>query len=309
MIPHAAVSIVGGIQPGVLERAFGKEHRENGLLARVFLVSPPRHARGWRDAEVGTKTREAYGRLLHGLLELSPREVKLHDSDGHEYEDQQPVALRMDHWALARFKSYVNEHGLEQVELDGELAAAWSKLESGAARLSLIVHLIRVVGGDQSVETEVVDAGSVNAGIILADWFGYEARRTYGRLHESEEIRSRRELAEWIARKGGRVTPREVVQGRRDFRGGGVAGAEAALEGLVRLHLGRWEHPAPGSRGGRPSRFFVLTAVSTSTKPPEAPAEGGFVDVDATKGPESAQANVIRDPSPAVDGDDVEVIV
>ncbi len=36
-VPMAAVCVTGGIQPGVLKRVLGKEHRESGFLARPLL--------------------------------------------------------------------------------------------------------------------------------------------------------------------------------------------------------------------------------------------------------------------------------
>lgn len=40
-VPTAAISVVGGIQPGILNRTLGLEHRENGMLARLLLACPP----------------------------------------------------------------------------------------------------------------------------------------------------------------------------------------------------------------------------------------------------------------------------
>jgi hypothetical protein len=36
-VRHAAVSMAGGIQPGVLRRVLGQEHFENGLAPRLLL--------------------------------------------------------------------------------------------------------------------------------------------------------------------------------------------------------------------------------------------------------------------------------
>jgi len=44
-VPRAAVSIIGGIQPGTMAKYVGQEHRDNGLLARLLLAMPPRRAK------------------------------------------------------------------------------------------------------------------------------------------------------------------------------------------------------------------------------------------------------------------------
>ena len=38
-VPQAAVCVTGGIQPGILRRVLGTEHRESGLAARQASVS------------------------------------------------------------------------------------------------------------------------------------------------------------------------------------------------------------------------------------------------------------------------------
>ena len=48
---------------------------------------------------------------------------------------------------------FYNEHADEQVEMKGDLAAAWSKLEGYAARFALLIHLIRSVSDDPNLVT------------------------------------------------------------------------------------------------------------------------------------------------------------
>jgi hypothetical protein len=55
-VPQAAVSVVGGIQPTILRRALGREHRENGLLARLLLTCPPRKAKNWTEDDIDPVT-------------------------------------------------------------------------------------------------------------------------------------------------------------------------------------------------------------------------------------------------------------
>ena len=68
---------------------------------------------------------------------------------------------------------FYNEHAREQVELSGDLAAAWSKLEGYAARFALLVHLVRAESGDTTLaDASTVDEPSITAGVILSRWFG-----------------------------------------------------------------------------------------------------------------------------------------
>ena len=98
-------------------------------------------------------------------------------------------------------------------------------------------------------------------------------------LSEDEQHSARRQLVEWIERKGGSVTAREVQQGHRRYKT--AQDAEAALEELAAGGLGYWELSPTGQRG-HPTRRFILPAVSTvygnSAKKDK---NGNTVDVDA----------------------------
>jgi hypothetical protein len=153
--------------------------------------------------------------------------------------------------------AFYNEHAQEQIELDGDLSAAWSKLEGYAARLALIVHCIRAAADDAELASaEEVDVQSIAAGIELSRWFGNEARRIYAMFGESDEDRDDRALRDWIERRGGRVTVREVQQGNRSFATADKA--RSAIDRLVKAGHGVWQSPPVGDRGGRPTETFSL---------------------------------------------------
>jgi len=105
-----------------------------------------------------------------------------------------------------------------------------------------------------------VDAASIAAGVRLAQWFKREARRVYSLLGESDDDADQRWLVEWIERKGGSVTAREVQQGHRQYRTAGDA--VAALDELASAGCGDWQPTPPGQRG-QPTRRFILSTVST----------------------------------------------
>jgi hypothetical protein len=121
--------------------------------------------------------------------------------------------------------------------------------------------------------------------ITLSDWFGREARRVYGMFVESEEDRRLREVAEWIRRRGGVVSAREVQQARRDCLT--AEDAEALLNALVEAGLGEWEPVAAGRKGGRPTRVFRLSTPPTKQNPTNHGKNEGSVDVDSVDSPES----------------------
>ncbi|HKB38709.1 MAG TPA: DNA polymerase [Gemmataceae bacterium] len=108
----------------------------------------------------------------------------------------------------------------------------------------------------------------MQAGITLAHWFAYEARRVYGTLSETLEERDTRKLIEFIQARGGRITPRQLMRGNcRKYPS--VEVAEAALNALGQARCGVWRNSPTGPQGGRPTRVFELcmTHDTTDTTP------------------------------------------
>jgi hypothetical protein len=279
-VPHAYVSICGGIQPGILHRALGLEHRESGLAARLLLTCPPREPKRWTDADISPATEADLSRILARLYALRP----LAGDDGQTG----PVYVGMTGDAKRVFVEFDNAHGQEQVDLSGELAAAWSKLEAYAARLALILHYARWAADDASLQyPDRIDADSMVRAVTLTQWFKAETRRVYGVLAESDEQRESRQLVEWIRRKGGAVSARDLQQGPRQYRGSHDA-AEAALQELVNAGYGTWQPTPTTPQGGRPARVFGLGNSGNGYTTPANPEENrGSVAVASVASPET----------------------
>lgn len=292
-VPEAAVCVTGGIQPAMLQRALSLEHRESGLAARLLLTCPPRKAKRWSETDIDPSAEGELVRFFGRLYELKPTA----GDDG----ESRPVLVRLSADAKAVWKSYYNAHAVEQADLTGDMAAAWSKLEEYAARLALVVHYTRWAAGAVACETRL-DLTSMNAGIVLAKWFKHEARRVYSMLDESEAERDERRLVDWIGRKGGTATPREVQQGCRWLKEPGAG--ETALEELAKAGRGSWRDVPTTAKGGRPARAFVLSMPSTVYETLAKPEETeSFVDVDSVDTPEdgmpasSGQGGLFGEPS------------
>lgn len=246
-VPDPAISVCGGIQPGILSRVLGDEHRENGLAARLLMAYPPRRPKQWTDDEIPETQETALEDLIDALSALEP-DI---DSEGC----LKPGIVFLSDDARAAFIEYFNATGEEQSGLSGDLAAAWSKLEETAARFALVFHCVRqVTTGD--VDPWKCDLDSMAAGIALAEWGKAETQRIQYLLSESAEEREQRQLAEWIRQRGGRVRERDLVSGRRDTTT--TEQAEIRLLALVDAGFGEWREVPASESGGRPTREFVL---------------------------------------------------
>ncbi len=278
-VRQAAVWLTGTIQPGVLRRALGVERRESGLLARLLLAAPPRRPKKWTTDAIGWTTRGDFVRVLDNLYGLE-----------HELTAGRPGSkiVRLSRDAETLFVKFHDEHNVETIELTGDLAAAWSKLEETAGRLALIIHEARLAAGEHG-STDEIDAGSMAAAIELADWFKHETRRVYALLAESEIDRALRQaddrLAAFVVSHGGSVAVREVIAGVRSIAN--AEAAERALQRLVDAGRGLWIDKPTSDQGGRPTRLFVLIAGAASAQPPKPAAKPGSADADAGRRAES----------------------
>lgn len=254
-IPRAAVSIAGGIQPGILRRVLRAEHRENGLAARLLLACPPRVNKTWSEATTDPATESAVAAMFERLYGLSMDT----DDDG----EPMPRTIPLSGEGKTEFVAFYNAHARTQATLVAEEAAAWSKLEGYAARLALVIHLARECLADAPTHGPV-DRQSMAAAVTLVRWFGDEAIRTYALLGESDKDSDLKRLTDWVGRQPDGVTVRDLVRGPMPWRGD----ADRAGADLMRLvgdgRVTRCTMP-PGPSGGRPTERFVLNANPRDT--------------------------------------------
>jgi hypothetical protein len=283
-VPRPSVCVVGGIQPAILKKSLTDEHRQNGLAARLLLVSPPRVAKQWTEADIDDSEHQKIEQLFNLLAELD------FDRNG---DDLKPEIVKLDQDAKGLWVSYYNAHNQEQADLEGDMAAAWSKLEEYAARLALVLHFVRWASGE-TLDSFTLDALSMQMGIMLTEWFKIEAKRVYAMLDESTSDEEQRKLLEFIRRKGGTVTPRDVQRGVWSLR---HADPVTELEQLKALGWGDWVNVCTTENGGRPTTAFRLNTPSTprhldetpsmvksSRRNPQNSAENrGFVDVETVE--------------------------
>jgi hypothetical protein len=271
-VPRAHVCIAGGIQPEILRRALGDEHFFNGLAARLLLVMPPRRRRRWSKAGLAPQLEAEFALLIERLRELQSETIE---------GEAEPVALRLDAAADGLWCDYFDRHNREQVLLNGPLASAWSKLEGGAARLALVIHLTKWAA-EMPVSNTHIDESSMLAGIALAEWFKSETKRVYAALAEGDGEAELHALERFIQKCDGSVTVNDVTHGIRRYRNK-TTEAREALNTLAERGRGRWVDPKPSPKGGKPTVRFELVPIVTVTDTATGDnAVGGIGDSDAS---------------------------
>jgi hypothetical protein len=253
------VSIAGTIQPGTFARACTGENAESGLLARLWPAMPPAPAQEWVESKEPVQEVEDYAQLMETLL-------------AQPYD---PAAfcgtLKFDEGAQQLFVQWVNAWAARRNLAGPEERPLLAKLKGGAARLALLWHVVTCLAKRETsaaLENFEVSRFAVEAGIGLAEWFAYEGWRVYTAFRETDGERHVRELLEWVARRGGQVSAKEMIDTRRNLYPTAEE-AEVALQALVAAGLGEWVPVDPGPKGGRPTRVFRLAKRETSNSQQE----------------------------------------
>jgi hypothetical protein len=254
---NASVSICGGIQPEILRRSLCREYFENGLSARILLAMPPKQEKVWRESDIDAQLVEDVEAVFRGLVAM---QMENDDLGGFQAKSLPLIPAAQDLWI-----AFYNEHGLEQAELSGDLAAVWSKLEAVAARLALIIHCVRAAANDPKLVSEdYIDGDSIAAGVLIVNWFKEELKRIYVVLNEDEIDQSQRKLIEFIRNKGGSISVRELQRSSRIYKDSSDL-PETALQELVDIGWGEWQQIQAGAGGGRPSKQFVMKSDDKTT--------------------------------------------
>lgn len=257
-VERASVSIGGTIQPYTLARVFGTMERETGLLARIHLAYPADRIALWSEAELSDDVVDEWRELLDSLLALEP----LRDDDG----GWRPRLIGLAPEAKKLFIEWHDCHVREVAELhDDHLRAHWSKLKGTCARIALLFACTEVVGGQNLT---AVPADCIARAIEVTEWLKHESARIYALMSDSEENKELLALEQWIERRGGVVTVRDLTHNLTRFRGNAKA-ARSALDVLVNSQVGHWVS-ITSKKGGQPTeRFELFTCLfNTNTNTP-----------------------------------------
>ncbi len=225
-----------------------------------MMAFPPRTAKRWTEHDIDLEVAGEVESVFEGLLWM---EMNI-DGDGNS----SPKVLSLMPEAQDAWVAFYDDHAAQQAELaGGDLAAAFSKLEGYCARLALVIHCVRMADHDTTlVSDDYIDAESIGRAVRIIRWFCDETRRIYAMFGESEQESEQRALLEIVRSRGGRITPRELMQASRVYRGGAEM-ARFALEELEQLGWGRLQKV---DTSGRPSEIFVLGGTDDNSRQQQA---------------------------------------
>jgi len=237
--------IVGGLQPAVLADFNGDKHKNDGHLDRWLFCYPddlPAVGETW--LEVADTTLAVWDTLVRRLLALEMKYV-----DGVP----RPDVLRLDSDAQDAWQRFTESNAAEYNSADTPeiLKGPWMKLKGYAARLALVLHMLRD-GFDETTSTDV-DGVSMAGAIRLVAYFKAHARKVYDALDADPALSLARRLAAWLREEQRRWFTRRDAYRVLRCRISKVEDVDPILSllerhGLIRPTLATGERGKPGRR-------------------------------------------------------------
>ena len=236
-IPAAAVTIMGGMQPKILQKCFDPGKFDSGLVPRILVASPPPRKGRWTEAVVSD---EALAAWSDALMWLRTRPFKSVDSNRGIYV---PRRLKLEPKAKDIYIDFHNR--MEQVvdeAANDHVRAFAAKAQQNAARMCLIhrglwlaVHPNTSLDGPLGVESAI-------AGTEWMAWCLAEQLRVYGFAAEQYASGEADKLADKIRKKygTGNVALREVHRLMNQRLKPSTEDAIVGVKSLVALGLARW---------------------------------------------------------------------
>lgn len=165
-VPNSAVSITGGIQPGVLEQLMGNGEDEDGMWGRFLWSAAPPLGAEHRQASLGIDP--SLKALYKELDELKPQSYTFH-----------PDAAKL---------FFKVELALEAMMKDSPvvICQVLSKLVGYTGRLALVLHCIDLASGLVTGLTTQIPIATLQRAVILVDYYYRQVRVLYGKTAASE---------------------------------------------------------------------------------------------------------------------------
>ena len=161
--PHPSVSIVGGIQPSVLQSIWKEEQAQDGLWARFAWVRVSISPTPWIEEGPHYILDDRLKGLYERLGDIQPKTYRL-DSQGKQL------------WN--RWHQEIEQQIL--TEPNEAFRATLPKARERAARIALILHLInQALTGNK---TDVIPGATLDKAIAFARWLQNQSRLIYAEL-------------------------------------------------------------------------------------------------------------------------------
>jgi hypothetical protein len=273
-IPKPFISIVGNIQPDLVQSLRGEDRKgrpadnDGGLDRFLFSFAEPPKECGERWQEVCPELEMAWDNAVRALLALEM------DKDA-ESGDQRPRLLPLSGCGRDAWQRFTDAHAKEMNADDfpEHLRGPWSKLRAYCGRLALILDCLDFVSGDGGDTCRQVNGEAMDRAAKLVGYFKAHARKVYVTMDADPCVAGARSILDCLVRNPtlDRFTRRDLYQHlRRTFK------RPDALDAPLKLLV---DHQylfaiAPDRTPGKPGpcwEKFAVNPLWTRTRNPQDP--------------------------------------
>lgn len=180
-IKNPFISVIGGIQNGILDILSKEGRDQNGFLDRILFAYPDDMDKApWNENELDEIFSQRYHRIINKLLDIP--------ADTNE-------VLKFDPSAKKKLFEWNKEITNQINEAPDSLRGPLTKLEGYAPRLCLIIQLLRWACDE--AEKDRIDLVSVDAALKLVEYFRHNAVKVNQHFHTTPVERLPENIRTW----------------------------------------------------------------------------------------------------------------
>jgi len=192
-IPRPFVSIIGGIQPDMIEEIVktGREGIANdGFIDRFLFCYPDPMPAKWTDDDVSEETVKGYCEIIERIY--------------YALTEDSPTVIHFDRKAKELYTLWYNETERETTEAGFPtiLKGAWKKLKGLHSRILVIMFLLKWSNDSKEVKIDLIDEETVMYTNYIMDYFKSQARKVFQLTQSNEEDKKAIKLIEYVKNKG-----------------------------------------------------------------------------------------------------------
>ncbi len=170
-VPDPYVSVIGGLQPGILPKLFGGENLDNGFFYRMLFVNNPSEGEPmyWKSIDLPSGCEEEWKRFVNTMLMA-----------GGYFDNQEATTVYScsnEAWEFIKDWQNNNESENSKKTTLTEIGI-FRKIQEYCLRFCLIIHVMREAAGEIEVST-TIDLETATRATLLASYFYETSKETY----------------------------------------------------------------------------------------------------------------------------------
>jgi hypothetical protein len=225
-IPSPSLTIIGGIQPDILNEMRKSQGMNDGLIERILFTCPSKRLDPPNGGiSIPSDVRSAMYTCVEQLFRNRSEEL---------------VTIALSDEARRQFIEAETEwhQAIHSEDFPKEMEAFYAKMSNYLGRFALILHTMKRITGESISET--VEIATIQEAKKLADYFldqAHQAMRLFKRNPQEELVH---ETAAWLKKKGyDSITSRDL-QRKRGHRFKTSSKSKEILEKLADYGYGTW---------------------------------------------------------------------